>query len=220
MFPKIISTLMAFIVLMTHGLPAYSVAAKSEDVEKLSEVEYSLTDRYSNTYVTNVFSDNILLTLAYMRGATKDGQPVDWKTVKSDFTYTLVLQHGQTFAFHDQVLPQFIGQVAKTTNAHFDSSQGFESDGWLVGDGVCHLASFMNVAAREANLHVVNPTAHDFAVIPDVPKKYGVAIFYLPQEKESSSLQNLYITNSYAKPIAFVFTHRGTMLDIRVEKIG
>lgn len=220
MFPKLISIILVILVLLTHSATAYSVAAQSPQVQKLSEVTYSLSDRYSNSYVSNVFSDNILLTLAYMRGIAKNGQAVDWNKVKGDFTYTMVLQHGQTFAFHDQVLSEYKGKIAETTNAHFDSTQGFESDGWLVGDGVCHLASFMNVAALKANLGVVAPTPHDFAVIPDVPKRYGVAIYYMPGESGSSSLQNLYITNTFDKSVAFVFTHKGSNLSIRIEKIG
>ena len=37
----------------------------------LTEANYSLTNRYSNTYVNDVFTDNILLTLAYMGGKVK-----------------------------------------------------------------------------------------------------------------------------------------------------
>ncbi len=132
----------------------------------------------------------------------------------------MVLKPGQTFAFHDAVLPKYKDSIAATTHAHFDSSQGFVSDGWLVGDGVCHLASFMNVVARDAHLQVVSPTPHDFAKIPDVPKQYGVAIYYMPGQESSSSLQNLYVTNTFDKPVAFVFIHKKNSLNIRVEKLG
>lgn len=219
MFSQILSFILALFVLTSHSASA-AVAAHAASVKPLAKVEYSLSDRYSNSYVSNVFADNILLTLAYMDGRAKTGTKVDWKKVKSDFTYTFVLEPGKSFAFHDEELPQYKNSVVKTTNAHFDSTQGFESDGWLVGDGVCHLASFMNVVARAANLQVESPTAHNFAPIPDVPKKYGVAIYYMPGAEGSSSLQNLYITNSYKTPIAFTFVHSGNMLKIQVEKAG
>ncbi|HEV2339664.1 MAG TPA: hypothetical protein VGT05_02725 [Patescibacteria group bacterium] len=221
MYSKIISILIIFTMLMSRATVAYSMATPMSEVTNvLSSRTYSLADRYNNSYVNNVFADNILLTLAYMRGTVKEGQTVNWNMVKSDFTYTMVLKSGTSFAFHDSVLPQYKNNVSQTTNAHFDASEGFESDGWLVGDGVCHLASFINVVARTADLFVVSPTPHNFARIPDVPEKYGVAIYYMPGETGSSSMQNLYITNTFNKPVAFIFTHNGTNLTIRVEKLG
>ncbi|HET9947060.1 MAG TPA: VanW family protein [Patescibacteria group bacterium] len=217
MFPIIISTILALTVFAKQPSLAHALIAQ-DSKQVIADKQYSLADRYSNTFVNNVFSDNILLTLAYMRGEAKEDQPVDWSKVTSDFTYTMVLQPGETFAFHDEVLPEYQGKVAFTTNAHFNSTEGFKSDGWLVADGVCHLASFMNVAARNAGLTVVSPTPHNFAAIPDVPKEFGVAIYYMPNEVGSSSLQNLYITNSFDKPVSFVFKHTGTTLDITVEK--
>lgn len=217
MFSQIISTIAAISVLTTNTIIAMS--PDSPHVETVAEKQYSLSDRYGNSFVNNVFADNILLTLAYMRGVAKDGQSVDWNKVKSNFSYDFVLKPGQTFAFHDQVLPEYKNDITVTTNAHFDSAEGFESDGWLVADGVCHLASFMNVVARSANLQVVSPTPHDFAKIPDVPEKYGVAIYYMPGESGSSSLQNLYVKNTFNKPVMFTFIHTGSNLDIKVQKL-
>lgn len=185
----------------------------------LGNTTYSLTDRYGNTFVNDVFSDNILLTLAYMSGVAKEGSPVPWDQVRGDFTYRLSLNPGEIFAFHDRVLPQYVGKIEKTTNAHFNSQEGFRSDHYLVGDGVCHLASFMNVVAREAGLTVVAPTNHNFAKINDVARADGVAIYYDPQAVGSSALQNLYITNNQNVPIVFVFRHVGSNLDISVEKV-
>lgn len=195
------------------------VMPEKPSVKVLSEVKYSLANRYSDKYVNNVFSDNILLTLAYMNGKVKEGEQIPWNMVKSSGVKTLVLKPGQTFAFHDEVLEKYKGKVDVTTNAHFNSSQGFKSDGWLVGDGVCHLASFMYVAAIKAGLLSEAPTRHDFAPIPDVPKKQGVSIFYSPNNPSSSTLQNLYITNNQAKTIAFVFDHAKDNLNIKVEEL-
>lgn len=215
MFPKLLSTIAAFAVVTFHAGINHAPAAKV-----LAQKDYSLADRYTNTFVNNVFADNILLTLSYMAKQTKDGQSVNWNQVKAPFTYKIILLPGQTFAFHDKVLPQYQGKITATTNAHFDSNEGFESDGWLVADGVCHLASFMNVVARQAGLTVDSPTPHDFAKIADVPKQYGVAIYYMPGEQTSSSLQNLYVTNPFDKPIAFVFNHQGENLNVSVEEMN
>jgi len=185
----------------------------------LGRVDYSLSNRYNNTFVNDVFSDNILLTLAYMRGSVSSGKPIVWDQVRSDFSYSLVLKPGETFAFHDRVLPEYANQTIKTTNSHFNSTQGFRSDGYLVGDGVCHLASFINVVARQANLEVKSPTRHDFAKIPDVTKEQGVSIYYDPNALGSSQMQNLYITNNQISTIAFVFSYANKTLDIQVEKI-
>lgn len=186
----------------------------------LSQVTYSLSNRYSDPYVNNVFSDNILLTLAYMSGKVKKGEKISWNTVKTSSINKLVLKPGQTFAFHDTILEKYKGKIASTTNAHFNSSEGFKSDGWLVGDGVCHLASFMYVASKSAGLQTDAPTRHDFAAITDVPKQYGVSIYYSPDNPNSSTVQNLYITNNRSKPIAFIFTHNNNILNIKVEQLN
>lgn len=186
----------------------------------LSSVHYSLADRYSNSFVNDVFSDNILLTLAYMEGKVKEGQAVAWNKVKAPGIYKLVLKPGQTFAFHNEVFDKYKGKVAATTNAHFSSREGFKSDGYLIGDGVCHLASFMNVVAKEAGLNVEAPMPHDFATIADVARKDGVAIFYRPDDAATSQLQNLYITNNKPKTIAFVFNHKLNSLQIHVEELN
>lgn len=178
----------------------------------LSEVTYSLSNRYTNTFVNDVFSDNILLTIAYMGKTVKKGGPISWNTVQAESQTKFTLQPGESFAFHDAVLDKYKGRIALTTNAHFNASEGFKSDGWLIGDGVCHLASFMYVAAKNAGLNVEAPTSHDFAVIPNIEKKDGVSIF------SENTLQNLYITNNQNKTIDFVFIHRKDLLTIRVEK--
>lgn len=182
----------------------------------LAHVEYSLQDRYTNSFVNDVFADNILLTMAYMRGVAQDGKDIDWTAVKAPFNYQFTLKPGETFAFHDRVLKEYDGKIKLTTNAHFNSVQGFRSDGYLIGDGVCHLASFMNVAARDAHLRVFAPTNHDFAKIADVPKEMGVSIYYDPTSVGSSAQQNLYITNDKDYDVTFNFIYRENILHIFV----
>lgn len=187
---------------------------------KLAQKNYLLSNRYAVSSVNDVFSDNILLTLAYLNGTVKQGEAVEWNNVRADGEFRFILQPGQTFAFHDTVLKEYENKVALTTNAHFNSTEGFESDGWLVGDGVCHLASFMNAVAREAGLTVKTPTDHSFADIPQVPRQLGVSIYYLPDDTASSSLQNLYITNNRDKTVVFIFDHKKDALDIRVVELS
>ena len=215
---NLLGTIMAFLMLTTSK-PQIAISTPSAP-HILAEKEYSLTDRYSNQFVNDVFADNILLTLSYMNGQTKQGEKVDWNKIHQPNEYEFLLQPGKTFAFHDQVEDQYKGALALTTNAHFNSTEGFKSDGWLVGDGVCHLASFMNVVAQQAGLRVDAPTRHDFAKIPDVSREFGTAIYYMPGEKGVSSRQNLYVTNTTSKTIAFVFNHTtANSLQIAVEQL-
>lgn len=185
----------------------------------LAAQDFSLEDRYKVPWVNTVFADNILLTLSYMAGQTKDGQTVDWNKVTQPSRYEFQLKPGETFAFHDQILDQYKSSVVKTTNAHFSSTEAFKSDGYLVGDGVCHLASFINLVSTIAGLSVDAPTNHNFAAIPDVSKQYGTAIYYKPGATDTSSKQNLYVTNTSHKTIAFVFNHTQDSLKIAVEQL-
>jgi len=200
------------LALMLATLP--TKAAEAEIV--LASKTISLENRYANTWVNDVFKDNILLTIAYMRGAEKTQSP-DWNEVKKPFTYDFVLKPGETFAFHDTAyLPQYAQNVVKTTNAHYGGGEGFKSDGYLMGDGVCHLASLFYWAAVDANIEAVSPVNHDFAAIPQIDKKYGVAIYSDPNNPTTSRQQNLYIKNDQAEPITFRTVYNGSNLTVEV----
>ena len=191
-------------------------SAKPKEVV-LGSGDFSLEKRYPNQWVSNVFKDNILLTLAYLRGTIHDSN-IDWTEVEKPFHYEFKLEKNQVFAFHSDVLPQYKGEIVKTTDAHFNSSEGFKSDGWLVGDGVCHLASFINMVAKKAGLDVLAPTNHNFAAIPQVPEKFGVAIYDVPGQSASNELQNLYVRNNKDKEISIAFDYDGTNLKVSVEE--
>ncbi|OGK21300.1 hypothetical protein A3C23_02215 [Candidatus Roizmanbacteria bacterium RIFCSPHIGHO2_02_FULL_37_13b] len=212
-----IKTILILVILSLISLVCPMV---SNSNKTLSQATYSLSNRYSNSYVNDVFSDNILLTIAYMGGRVKKGEKISWDTIKTPSVNKLILNPGQTFAFHDTALQKYKNKIATTTNAHFISSEGFKSDGRLVGDGVCHLASFMYVVSKKAGLIVEAPIRHDFAKIADVPKQDGVSVFYSQKNPYTSALQNLYITNNRKKPIAFVFTHKDKDLNIKVEQFN
>lgn len=210
--------LLALYVVVVFIFNRTNITSIKNQNKVISEVTYSLSNRYGDSFVNRVFSDNILLTLAYMGNKVKKGESIPWDKVAAPGVTKLTLKPGQTFAFHDDVLSKYQGKVSFTTNAHFNSSEGYKSDGWLVGDGVCHLASFMYVVSLKAGLLSEAPTRHDFAKITDVPKQYGVSIFYSPNDPASSTVQNLYITNNRPKTIAYVFTQKNNFLNIKIEE--
>ncbi len=181
---------------------------------ELAVREMSLENRQSDRFTNDVFKDNILLNLAYMRGIAVQPQSVDWNEVRKPFSYTFKLSPNQTFAFHDSVLPEYEGKVTKTTNAHFNFQEGFKTDGYLFGDGVCHLASVINWVAKDANLKVYAPTSHDFAVVPGIEAKYGVSIYNQNGATVSNQLQNLYITNDHNKTVKFTFDYKNNILKV------
>lgn len=167
----------------------------------LSSFDMSLANRQPVAYVNDVFRYNILRTLDLMG------------------TYRFTLQPGETFAFHEGVLPKYQGKVTQTTKAHFNFSDGFKSDGYLMGDGVCHLASLMNMVAQKAGLLVEVPANHNFAVIPDIPREYGVSIYYYPGRPQANARQNLYITNNKNFPVQFKFEYISDKLKLEILEI-
>src|SRR6266571_9131902 len=215
MFNQTLFTLIASIVFATSSAqPIIMPVVTSHTQHVLAVREMPMNDRYPVQVVSDVFRDNILLTISYLSGATKQGQPVDWNAVRKPFTYDLTLKPGEVFAFHDDVLSAYAGKKITTTHVHFGPGDGFVSDGYLYGDGVCHLASVMNWAARDAGLQVESPTPHDFTNIPDVPKKYGTAIYSDGGKGMENELQNLYITNNKDKPVHMVFTYKDNVLKV------
>ncbi|HSW96814.1 MAG TPA: hypothetical protein VLF89_03235 [Candidatus Saccharimonadales bacterium] len=196
---------------------AQPTAVPQPQTEVLAQHEFSMADRYPVKSVSDVFKDNILLTLHYMEGDV-DPKHISWEAVEKPFTYSFTLKPKETFAFHKDILPQYKESLVKTTNADFSSDQGFKSDGYLVGDGVCHLASFINLTAKDAGLDSFAPTNHDFAVIPEVAKEYGVAIYDTPDNTAASEEQNLYITNNQDKSVKFTFTYKNDKLNITVSE--
>lgn len=194
------------------SVSAYTASSVSVSPIVLGERAFSLDDRYWNAYVTKVFKDNILLTMAYLSGKVSKGEKIDWDAIRKPFSYDFVLKPGEVFAFHDTLLPEYTGKVVKTTGVDFGAGEGFVSDGELYGDGVCHLASLIGWAARDAKLDVVAPTNHNFARIPDVPAKYGVAIY------AGNAAQNLYVRNNFDKPVKFVFTYKDDVLHVSIQK--
>lgn len=180
----------------------------------------SLDDRYANQFVNGVFKDNILLNLAYMQGKVSSPKDIKWDEVTKPFTYEFKLYPLNTFAFHGDIKEQYRPGLVKTTNAHFNAQEGFKTDGYLFGDGVCHLASLINWTAKEAGLSVEVPTNHNFANIPGIPREYGVSIYNNPNSKGTNTQQNLYITNNKSKPIAFRFEYADNKVKVSVIELN
>lgn len=213
MYRPIFIFLTIAILLAKSAIPTLSPFAVTPD-KVLATHSFSLEKRYNDTFVNNVFRDNILLTIDYLEGKAKPTPTVDWNNVVKPFQYRMVLKPGETFAFHDDVLPKYSGKVNMTTNAHFNSQEGFKSDGYLVGDGVCHLASLIYWVAKDAGLDTYAPVRHDFAIVPEVPREYGVSIYATPGVDANDQQQNLYITNNKDKNVAFEFVYDGSDLKI------
>lgn len=218
-------TIAALALLMGSSTPAPTptpepqIATVSAPV-MLAQRRYSMANRHDASPINEVFVDNMLLTLVYMQGLITPGDSVDWDRIRTPNSYGFVLRPGETFAFHDVVMEDYEDTLAVTTNSHFNAQENFRSSGWLVGDGVCHLASFLNVAARDAGLSVYFPKDHNFASIPQVDRSDGVSIYYAPTNDNLSMNRNLYITNSRPSPVSFLFVYDGQALTITVREIS
>lgn len=207
-----LSKITAFVVITV----AQATPFAAPDSVVLASREISMENRYSVKSVSEVFRDNILLNLAYMDGKVTSGKDVKWDEIKKPFTMSFKLNPGQVFAFHDDTLPEYKDKVIRTTNAHFNATEGFKTDGYLFGDGVCHLASLMYWVAKDAGLDSLAPTNHDFMPIPDISKEYGVSIYSNPYSRGSNAQQNLYITNNKDKPVVFKFDYEGDKLKVSI----
>ena len=173
-----------------------------EQKQVLAKKELDLTKRLPTEYGAGVFSDNILLSLHYLKGDISQirqmGQ-INWDEARKPFTVEFILKPNEVFAFHDNVLKDF--QNPKVTmHSKFFMDEGYLALNGLGGNGVCHLASLINWVAQEAGLKVIVKVNHDFYPVPGVPRQYGTAIMSTDQN------QNLYIKNDLHKPAKLIFT--------------
>lgn len=185
-------------------------------LKKLASEQISLEKRYDNSSVNGVFKDNILLNLNYLSGKVVRKEDINWNEIVKPIRYKFTLPAGKTFAFHEDVLPKYKNSLIKTTNARFNFDDGFKSDGYLTGDGVCHLASLIYWVAKNAGLNAYAPTNHDFAQIPEISREYGVAIYKAPDNSATSEMQNLYVTNNKNNSIVFDFEYKDSELKLSI----
>lgn len=163
----------------------------------LVEHTLDLTIREPNPYANQVFTDNILLSLHYLKGDV-DNPKINWEKVRQPFEVSFTLKPGEVFSFHGNVLPEFKDPVV-TMNSRFFMEEGYKSVGGLGGNGVCHLASLINWTASNAGLKVMAPVNHNFALVPGIPHEFGTSIM------SQSPNQNLYIQNNFDFPVTFKF---------------
>lgn len=197
----------------------------------LLEKTLDLTKRDRNPFANEVFADNILLALHYFAGhgetvkVTFTGQGprnIDWEKVRESFHLSLTLLPGETFAFHENLAPQYRVLPVRTSGTRYIFKEGYKAVGGLAGNGVCHLASLLNWAAQEAQfggkavLEVKAPVDHNFSPIPGIPKKYGTSILYRPKGGNSQN-QNLYLKNNFSLPVKFIFFADSQKVILRIS---
>lgn len=183
----------------------------NQNEEVLAEQSLDLTIREVTPKANQGFADNILLALHYLKGDVQ--LPVDWEAVRQPFEVSFVLQPGEIFAFHGNVLTEY--QNPKVTmNSRFFIDEGYQSVWGLGGNGVCHLASLMNWVASETGLEVVAKANHNFALIPGVAKKYGTSI------RSQSANQNLYLINNFDFPVIFKFEIEKEEVNLKIIKLN
>ncbi len=189
------------------------------NAEQLASRSISLENRaMPGSFMNDVMRDNILLTIGYMRGIVIDGQNVDWEAVRKSFTYSFELKPNEAYSFQKDALSEYEADIVKTIDVNFAGQNGFKHDGYLMGDGVCHLASLFYWAAVDAKIDAFAPTNHDFMAIPEVPREYGVSIYSTPGEKNANAQQNLYIRNNTNSTLKFEIKYDGKNLETKVFK--
>lgn len=213
-----ILALLKILLFLSINTNSFLLSSLSDEVILASRT-ISLENRNPDTYVNSIFKDNILLNMAYMEGRINSASKIDWQAIERHFSYRFELKPNETFAYHEDVLNEYQGKINKTTNAHFNTRDGFKSDGYLVGDGICHLASLIYWVAKDASLNTKAPTNHDFAEIPQVPKEFGVSIYYYPGKTSANATQNLYITNNTPNPVTFKFDYDGKNLSLSIVSV-
>ncbi len=206
-----------FFLLSQFTIPA--IDSNSVQINQLATEQMSLEKRYDNKFVNDVFKDNILLNVAYLSEKVTKKEDINWEEIQKAFEYKFTLMPDKTFAFHEDVLEKYKNSLVRTTNAHFNFDDGFKSDGYVMGDGVCHLASLIYWVAKSAGLTAYAPTNHNFAVIPQIDKEFGVSIYKMPGQLNANAIQNLYVTNNKKNPVVFNFVYKNSQLKLSIYQV-
>jgi len=208
--------LLPYLLLGLNFWNSVGALPQTQTHELIASREINMNLRYPNSVVNDVFAKNILLAVDYIRNDSNEDK-VSIENASKPFTYTFELKPNETFVFHDKVLAEYKNKnIVKSTYSSFGYEDGYLTSGLLYGDGVCHLASLMKWVASDAGLEVNAPTNHDFRAIPEIPREYGVSIYYDPSDYARSAYQNLYITNNKDTSVYFVFIYDGTVLKTNV----
>jgi vancomycin resistance protein YoaR len=171
--------------------------------EKVASESIDLSFRYPEQGISEGFKENILIAVNYLNKINNG---------------VIVLNPGEVFSFHKNILPEYENQKVITQESGFMVKDGYKSVAGLGGNGVCHLASLMNWTAREAGLEVRSEVDHNFAQIPGIDPQYGTSIKYVPSGGLNSQRQNLYIKNNKEYPVWFLFELEGENLGFSILK--
>lgn len=206
------------VLIITAANPSTMIKTESITDKVIGEKQFSLENRYAVKSVNEVMKKNILLNMAYLNGKVTKKSEIDWDKIVSPVHFEKNLKPGEVFAYHEIVRKEYTGKVVFTTNTSFNASDGYLTDGYLYGDGVCHIASLINWAAIDAGLKTVVPKDHrSVGPIPDVPDDYGVSI-YKDAGKNSGANNNLYIINTKDREVKFHFEYDGTNIKVYVTE--
>src|SRR3989344_5280618 len=151
------ATTIVTVLILSLANPTDIINSKEADIKILGEKQYSMENRYPVKSVNEVMKKNILLNLAYINGTVTKKSDIDWSKITSSFHFEKTLKPGEIFAFHDIVSQEYSGKIAFSSNSNFGSADGYVTDGYLYGDGVCDLASLINWAALSAGLKTEVP---------------------------------------------------------------
>lgn len=206
------TALSLFLLIQSPVTLAYSAAPVTLSVQEVRAHEtLDLTQRHGNKAINAGYGDNIRLYLHYLkrdvpgmltnRTNSGGGSVIDWAKVRAPFGFSLAIAPGEVLAFHPGVLPEFSTRSLHVVQTSLDQTDGYRFIDGLWGNGICHLASFLNMAAARAGLKVTAKVNHNFAPIYGVPKNYGTAIYYETGQEVSNANQNLYLENQGLNPL-------------------
>jgi|GEM_PF-3281540 len=187
-----------------------------------------LNKRNVSSMVSEIFRDNILLNLHYIKGdvdkytdfekSTSYQKIIKWEKIGEPFEFSFTLKPDELFAFHDEMLPEFKERKSvKTGWTQFSVEDGYKVLDGLPGNGVCHLATIFNWVSSEAGLFVKAPTSHDFYPVPEIPREFGTSIVYIPGAY-TTQLQNLYVVNNFTYPVTYEIKADKNAVEIKVVR--
>lgn len=221
----IVSTALTTSLLLTPvGSPTTLTAGQAASlVDKtklvLSTGRMDLSYRYPVENTSKVFTENILINLYYLSrlGRGENGQVIEGFKPQENVTasFSLTLQPGEVFAFHDKVLDQYKESKIIAPEGGYRAKDGYILLGGLYGNGVCHLATLMNYVAQHSGVEVTALTRHDFAAIPGFDREYGTSI----STGNAPERQNLYIKNDKEMPLELRFDLQGNELVFTISLV-
>lgn len=206
------------IITTINSIPTGGVLAWEDSKTIVSEHSIDLENK-----MDRASADNILLALRYINGDTDvlehKNKPDFWEKVRQENIFVVILQPGEVFAFHSEILPEFEGKIVimPAVETSFSSRDGYKLSGNLVGNGVCFLASLINQTASDAGLTVTALVNHNFFPVPDVPREYGTSIFY-QKNAGFSQKQNLYVENNQEDTVELVFRADENRITVSIVK--